>query len=252
MNYESWLERESQATPGVTFVLAKMSFGRRVELMRRLREIAQKVEFHEAGDASEEDHPRGVRHLADQDVTVADLVEFLDGPHDAGDPFDHARRGAEPPRRVSGETEGAGDAADSDQDRSGKPPVRDCLVQHEMRRPLLVDPVTPECPDRQSVDVRKSVLGDQAAVDEREPAVLVEEDRHRESEDDRPEGKDGDREPVTLEPASQPLGAPRARRLERPLPDQGPDRHTSLVGRKVGLLDSERDSRSERPAGQPS
>ena len=51
MNYESWLERESQATPGVTFVLAKMSFGRRVELMRRLREIAQKVEFHEAGDA---------------------------------------------------------------------------------------------------------------------------------------------------------------------------------------------------------
>lgn len=53
MNYESWLERESRATPGVTFVLAKMSFGRRVELMRRLREIAQKVEFHEAGDARE-------------------------------------------------------------------------------------------------------------------------------------------------------------------------------------------------------
>jgi hypothetical protein len=53
MNYESWLERESRTTPGVTFVLAKMSFGRRVELMRRLREIAQKVEFLEAGDARE-------------------------------------------------------------------------------------------------------------------------------------------------------------------------------------------------------
>ena len=30
-----------------------MSFGRRVELTRRLREIAQKVEFLEAGDARE-------------------------------------------------------------------------------------------------------------------------------------------------------------------------------------------------------
>src|ERR1700720_4792817 len=53
MNYESWLERKSSTTPGVTFVLAKMSFGRRIELMRRLREIAQKVEFLEAGDARE-------------------------------------------------------------------------------------------------------------------------------------------------------------------------------------------------------
>jgi hypothetical protein len=53
MNYESILERESQTAPGVTFVLAKMSFGRRVELTRRLREIAQRVEFLEAGDARE-------------------------------------------------------------------------------------------------------------------------------------------------------------------------------------------------------
>jgi hypothetical protein len=53
MNYESWVERESKTAPGVTFVLAKMSFGRRVELTRRLREIAQRVEFLEAGDAKE-------------------------------------------------------------------------------------------------------------------------------------------------------------------------------------------------------
>src|SRR6266478_2971652 len=53
MNHQSWLERESQTAPDVTFVLAKMSFGRRVELTRRLREIAQKVEFLEAGDARE-------------------------------------------------------------------------------------------------------------------------------------------------------------------------------------------------------
>src|SRR6476646_492580 len=51
MTYESVLERASETAAGVTFVLAKMSFGRRVELTRRLREIAQKVEFLEAGDA---------------------------------------------------------------------------------------------------------------------------------------------------------------------------------------------------------
>jgi len=53
MNYSSWLEKESRTTPGVTFLLAKMSFGRRVELTRRLREIAQKVEFLEAGETRE-------------------------------------------------------------------------------------------------------------------------------------------------------------------------------------------------------
>jgi len=53
MTYESILERESLTSPGVTFVLAKMSFGRRVELTRRLREIAQRVEFLEAGDVKE-------------------------------------------------------------------------------------------------------------------------------------------------------------------------------------------------------
>ena len=53
MKYESFVERESQCVPGVVFVLSKMSFGRRVELTRRLREIAQRVEFLEAGDVKE-------------------------------------------------------------------------------------------------------------------------------------------------------------------------------------------------------
>ena len=53
MTYESIIERDSVTSPGVTFVLAKMSFGRRVELTRRLREIAQQVEFLEAGDVKE-------------------------------------------------------------------------------------------------------------------------------------------------------------------------------------------------------
>jgi len=53
MNYESWQEKESQTAAGVTLVLAKMSFGRRSELTRRLRELAQRVEFMEAGEAKE-------------------------------------------------------------------------------------------------------------------------------------------------------------------------------------------------------
>ncbi|HWB86043.1 MAG TPA: hypothetical protein VG675_18010 [Bryobacteraceae bacterium] len=40
---------ESKSAPGVSFTVAKMSFGRRVELMRRIRELARRVEFLEAG-----------------------------------------------------------------------------------------------------------------------------------------------------------------------------------------------------------
>jgi hypothetical protein len=44
----------SRAFPGVTFTIARMSFGRRVELMRRVRELARRTEFlaasEEAGD----------------------------------------------------------------------------------------------------------------------------------------------------------------------------------------------------------
>ena len=54
MTYSSSLARESKIAPDVTFVLARMSFGRRVELTRRIREIAQKVEFLQAGNEPRE------------------------------------------------------------------------------------------------------------------------------------------------------------------------------------------------------
>ena len=38
--------------PGVTFSVAKMSFGRRADLMRRVRELARRMEFLEAGQAT--------------------------------------------------------------------------------------------------------------------------------------------------------------------------------------------------------
>ena len=48
MNYESLTVVESRVAPGVTFTIAKMSYGRRLELMRQIRELARRMEFVEA------------------------------------------------------------------------------------------------------------------------------------------------------------------------------------------------------------
>ena len=49
MVYQSAETVESRIAEGVRFRVAKMSFGRRAELMRRVRELARKIEFLEAG-----------------------------------------------------------------------------------------------------------------------------------------------------------------------------------------------------------
>src|SRR5580698_9974440 len=49
---ESWTSRKvvhSKARPGVEFVVALMTFGRRIELMRRVRDLAARLEYFEAG-----------------------------------------------------------------------------------------------------------------------------------------------------------------------------------------------------------
>ena len=50
MTYESIREVESESVPGVSYVVARMSFVRRVELMRRVRELAGRKEFQDAGE----------------------------------------------------------------------------------------------------------------------------------------------------------------------------------------------------------
>src|ERR1017187_3657879 len=51
-SYASEAAVESQVVAGVTLLIARMSFGRRVELMRRVRELARRTEFLAAsGDA---------------------------------------------------------------------------------------------------------------------------------------------------------------------------------------------------------
>jgi hypothetical protein len=49
MDWSSHKTVESRVAPGVSFVLARMSFGRRMELMKQIRELIRRVEFHEAG-----------------------------------------------------------------------------------------------------------------------------------------------------------------------------------------------------------
>ena len=53
-SYESVRVVDSQVVSGVTFTIAKMSFGRRLELMRQVRELARRVEFLEAGEKPED------------------------------------------------------------------------------------------------------------------------------------------------------------------------------------------------------
>ena len=50
MDYQSERTVESAAAPGVRFTIARMSFGRRVELTRQIWELAGKVEFLQAGE----------------------------------------------------------------------------------------------------------------------------------------------------------------------------------------------------------
>jgi hypothetical protein len=60
VEYESVAVVESSVRAGVRFEVARISFGRRVELMRRVRELARRVEFLEAGQSPGEQMDAGL------------------------------------------------------------------------------------------------------------------------------------------------------------------------------------------------
>jgi hypothetical protein len=62
MTYESTTVVESQVVSGVSFTVAKMSFGRRFELMRKIRELARRMEFLEAGQNPEDKMDAALLH----------------------------------------------------------------------------------------------------------------------------------------------------------------------------------------------
>ena len=54
MTYEDTARVESTTMPGVHFTVRKISFGRRIELTQRIRELAERVEFLNAGESATE------------------------------------------------------------------------------------------------------------------------------------------------------------------------------------------------------
>lgn len=52
--YESVSWHDAESAEGVRYGIARISFGRRMELARRMREIGRKVEFLSAGDDARE------------------------------------------------------------------------------------------------------------------------------------------------------------------------------------------------------
>ena len=62
----------------------------------------------EPGDLREQDDPGRVRHLADEDVAVADVVELVDRADDPGDALDDAGRRAEPGDHAAGRPTASG------------------------------------------------------------------------------------------------------------------------------------------------
>jgi hypothetical protein len=49
MNYQSVVHIESKTLAGVRFSITRMSFGRRLELTKRVRELSQQQDFFQAG-----------------------------------------------------------------------------------------------------------------------------------------------------------------------------------------------------------
>jgi hypothetical protein len=47
--YKSILSMDSKAVPGVKFIIHRVSFGRRMELSRKVRELSRRAEFLDAG-----------------------------------------------------------------------------------------------------------------------------------------------------------------------------------------------------------
>ena len=64
--YESRVEVESASVPGVRYTIRRMSFGRRLELMRRIRELGDRLEYLSAG-ASPADRLGAAAAAADVD-----------------------------------------------------------------------------------------------------------------------------------------------------------------------------------------
>ncbi len=54
MEYASEVTKDATSAPGVRYTIARMSFGRRLDLTRRIWDVARRVEFLQAGSDARE------------------------------------------------------------------------------------------------------------------------------------------------------------------------------------------------------
>lgn len=59
-DYVSYSEHDSESSPGIRYRIARMSFARRLELVRKVRDLAQKIEFLDAGTEAQDRIERSV------------------------------------------------------------------------------------------------------------------------------------------------------------------------------------------------
>ncbi|HTS64023.1 MAG TPA: hypothetical protein VMH28_18495 [Candidatus Acidoferrales bacterium] len=70
---------ESRVVPGVRFTVARMSFDRRVELMRRIRELGRRASFLEAGQSPEDKMDAALARAEIERIYVAWGVRTVSG-----------------------------------------------------------------------------------------------------------------------------------------------------------------------------
>src|ERR1035441_6027937 len=78
-NYSSAAVVKSRVVPGVTFTIAKMSFGRRVELMRRGRGVAGGAEFLAASEDKSDNMDAALLHAEIERLYVAWGIQAISG-----------------------------------------------------------------------------------------------------------------------------------------------------------------------------
>jgi hypothetical protein len=77
--YESVAVIESKVLPGVKFTVTRMSFDRRVELMRQIRELARRAEFLAAGQSTEDKMDAALVHADIERLYVAWGLRAISG-----------------------------------------------------------------------------------------------------------------------------------------------------------------------------
>src|ERR1022692_1421342 len=78
-SYRSESVMESRTVPGVRLTIAKMSFGRRVELMRRVGELARRTEFLAASEEAGEKMDSALLHAEIERLYVMWGVKAVSG-----------------------------------------------------------------------------------------------------------------------------------------------------------------------------